>query len=595
MNPSTLGEVLAFCWSYWRQSPVTIGLLAVERVITFTAHVILPIYAGQFIDALTTDAPKGSEQWYADYNAAIWALIIFVALNFFSLATRNYSMYVWNHLASRTMRRIVNDSFHKVQRFSTDWHNNTFAGATVRKISRGMWAFDSLGDVFYFGFIPSLLVIVGMTIMLTILWPVMGLFIGLMSAVYIGSSYLLTTRWLAPYNLRSAAADSKIGADLADSITCNSVVKSFGTEEREDILIDNTMSHWRHTALATWDRGVIVSTLQGILSYSMQAGLLTIGLWLWSTGRATPGDVTLVLTTYLLMYSFLREVGTYIRDFQKAANDMDDVVQFSKSETAIVDAVGAPDMVPEGGEVVFDQITFTYAGQEKPLYENFSLRIAPGEQVALVGKSGSGKSTFVKLVQRLHDIDAGAIRIDKQDISQVTQSSLRKAIALVPQEPVLFHRTLAENIAYARPAATKKEIREAARRARADEFIGNLPLGYETLVGERGVKLSGGERQRVAIARAFLADAPILVLDEATSSLDSHTEGLIQEAIEELMLGRTTIVIAHRLSTIQRMQRILVFSEGKIIEQGSHQELLARDGGRYRFLHELQRQALEAS
>jgi ATP-binding cassette subfamily B protein len=246
----------------------------------------------------------------------------------------------------------------------------------------------------------------------------------------------------------------------------------------------------------------------------------------------------------------------------------------------VADRPGASAFRGGQGEIVLDAVTFRYRNAEAPLYEDFSLRIAPGEKVALVGPTGAGKSTFVKLIQRLHDLQSGRILIDGQDVAGVVQTSLRAAIAVVPQDPALFHRSIGENIAYARAGASQDEIELAARRARAHDFIQRLPKGYDTLVGERGVKLSGGERQRVAIARAFLADAPVLVFDEATSSLDVETERLVQGAMEELMAGRTTIVIAHRLSTIRGADRILVFEDGKVVEEGTHRTLKA-DGGRY--------------
>ena len=236
-------------------------------------------------------------------------------------------------------------------------------------------------------------------------------------------------------------------------------------------------------------------------------------------------------------------------------------------------------------------MTFHYGSHRTALYRDFSVEIEPGERVGLVGHSGSGKTTFVKLIQRLYDVNAGRILIDGQDISRVEQSSLRGQIAIVQQEPILFHRSLAENIAYARPSASQAEIEHAARLASAHDFITRLPKGYGTLVGERGVKLSGGERQRVAIARAFLADAPILILDEATSSLDSESEVLIQQAMERLMVGRTTLVIAHRLSTVRALDRLLVFDQGRIVEEGTHDALVRMPGGIYRRLFE--RQALE--
>ena len=316
----------------------------------------------------------------------------------------------------------------------------------------------------------------------------------------------------------------------------------------------------------------------------LQAGLTGLMLMLWSRGQATSGAVAFVITSFLQMSGYLRNIGENIRQMQKGLADAEDVARYAQMQPQVADHPHAAVFGGELGEIVLDKVTFRYKSAETPIYKDFSLRIAPGERLALVGVTGSGKSTFVKLLQRLYDLEAGRILIDGQDISGVSQQSLRRAIAVVPQDPALFHRTIAENIGYARPGATMDEIILAARRARAHDFICGLTKGYETLVGERGVKLSGGERQRVAIARAFLADAPILVLDEATSSLDVETEVEVQAATEELMKGRTTIVIAHRLSTIRGADRILVFQGGKIIEEGRHGELVAK-GGAYARLH----------
>jgi ATP-binding cassette subfamily B protein len=257
----------------------------------------------------------------------------------------------------------------------------------------------------------------------------------------------------------------------------------------------------------------------------------------------------------------------------------------------VVDRPGARPIAVGAGEIRFEHVTFQYGRHTTPLYTDLDVTIGAGERVGLVGHSGSGKTTFVKLIQRLYDLTGGRIVIDGQDVAGATQVSLRQQIAIVQQEPILFHRSLADNIGYARPGATRAEIEAAARLANAHAFIEELPKGYETMVGERGVKLSGGERQRVAIARAFLADAPILILDEATSSLDSESEMLIQEAMERLMQGRTTIVIAHRLSTVRKLDRLLVFDHGRIVEEGTHEALVGREDGIYRRLFE--RQALE--
>jgi ATP-binding cassette subfamily B protein len=278
----------------------------------------------------------------------------------------------------------------------------------------------------------------------------------------------------------------------------------------------------------------------------------------------------------------------YIRDLQKAVNDMEELVEIHAQPLGIEDRAGAGPIAIRHGRIEFQDVVFHYRGHHQPLYDGLRVTIGAGEKVGLVGLSGSGKTTFVKLIQRLHDVNGGRILIDGHDIAAVTQASLRAQIAIVQQEPILFHRSLSENISYGRPGATQAEIERAARLANAHEFIATLPKGYGTLVGERGIKLSGGERQRVALARAFLADAPILILDEATSSLDSESEALIQDATERLMQGRTTIVIAHRLSTVRALKRILIFDRGRIIEEGDHGALIAREKGVYRRLFDRQ-------
>jgi ATP-binding cassette subfamily B protein len=321
------------------------------------------------------------------------------------------------------------------------------------------------------------------------------------------------------------------------------------------------------------------------------AVILTVLVLSWH-GHATPGDVAYVLTSYFVIHGYLRDVGLHIGNLQRSVNEMEELVTMQAEPLGVQDRSGAPAIKISRGAVLFDRVTFHYGVHPQPLFQDLSLTIRAGERVGLVGHSGSGKTTFVRLVQRLYDVTEGRILIDGQNIAAVAQASLRAQIAIVPQEPVLFHRSLAENIAYARPDAAASAIEHAAHMANAHDFITRLPYGYATLVGERGVKLSGGERQRVALARAFLSDAPILILDEATSSLDSESEALIQEAIERLLVGRTAIVIAHRLSTVRALDRIVVFDRGRVVEEGDHTHLLAQRDGIYRRLFERQVLAL---
>ena len=355
--------------------------------------------------------------------------------------------------------------------------------------------------------------------------------------------------------------------------------------------LDGVIARWRARVQRTWYRYNYTSTAQLTVLLCFRASVIGGAVLLWMAGRATPGDVTYVLTSYYIIHAYLRDVGMHINNLQRSVNDMEELVAIHDEPIGIADAADAKPIDVQGGRIVFDDVTFHYGGHRAPLYDGLSVDIRAGERVGLVGRSGSGKTTFVKLVQRLYDVTGGRILIDGQDIAKATQQSLRSQIAIVQQDPILFHRTLAENIAYGRPGASMAAIEQAARLANAHDFILRLPKGYGTLVGERGVKLSGGERQRVALARAFLADAPVLILDEATSSLDSESEALIQQAMERLMKGRTSIVIAHRLSTVRSLDRILVFDRGEIVEQGTHAALTARVGGIYRGLFE--RQATE--
>jgi ATP-binding cassette subfamily B protein len=365
-------------------------------------------------------------------------------------------------------------------------------------------------------------------------------------------------------------------------------VKSFGAEAREDARLAGVIGRWRMRVRRTWYRYNYTSTAQLAVLLCFRGSVIGGAILLWIAGRATPGDVTYVLTSYYIIHAYLRDVGMHINNLQRSVNDMEELVAIHDVALGIADAPDAQPIAITGGRILFDDVTFHYGGHATPLYDGLSVDIHAGERVGLVGRSGSGKTTFVKLIQRLYDVSGGQIMIDGQNIADVTQESLRSRIAIVQQDPILFHRSLADNIAYGRPGASMAAIEQAARLANAHDFITRLPKGYGTLVGERGVKLSGGERQRVALARAFLADAPVLILDEATSSLDSESEALIQEAMERLMKGRTSIAIAHRLSTVRSLDRILVFDHGHIAEEGTHATLTARPGGIYRGLFERQ-------
>lgn len=575
-------NVLGFVFRQWTHRPALVGTIVLLVIASTLAEVLVPVFSGEIVDTIASGNAAGG---------AIRAFAVVVALGLTSVVLRWFIFDGIIRLTLRIMADVANNGFHRVQRFSTDWHANSFAGSTVRKITRGMWALDALNDLLLIALLPSIVMLVGASIVLGTYWPIMGLIVALGSLVYIGVTVALSMGFVSPAAKLANAWDTKLGGALADAISCNSVVKAFGAERREEERLRHVLAKWDSRTRRTWKRGTLNGTIQGFMMVSMQAGILGTGLVMWQQGSATAGDITFVLAMFFVLQGYLRSVGQDIRNLQRAVNDMEELVLLDKTPLGIEDKPNAKAIAIGEGEIVFDRVTFQYGAHPTPLYEDFSVTIKPGERVGLVGHSGSGKTTFVKLIQRLYDVNSGSIRIDGQDIAEVTQSSLRGQIAIVQQEPILFHRTLAENIAYGRPNASRREIENAAKQASAHRFIMDLPKGYETMVGERGVKLSGGERQRVAIARAFLADAPVLILDEATSSLDSESEVQIQQAMERLMDGRTTLVIAHRLSTVRALDRLLVFDKGMIVEEGDHQALIRLNNGIYRRLFE--RQALE--
>lgn len=580
-------NVLGFTFRHWAKQPWRICAITALVLLSALADVLTPMFAGRLVDAIASGSAGDALAW----RAAITAFCVLSALGLGAELLRQGVFFNLIRLTLKMMSEIASNAFHRVQRFSTDWHANSFAGSTVRKITRGMWALDLLNDTLLVALLPSVVMLVGSTVLLGWRWPMMGAVVGVGSVLYIAVTVIVSLGFVAPAARLANAWDTRMGGALADAVSCNGVVKAFGAEEREEALLDRVIVKWRHRTRRTWIRGTINGGLQGGMLVAIQAAILGAALLLWMRGEASVGDITFALTMFFMLQGYLRDVGMHIRNLQRSVNDMEELVQLESQPLGIEDRPGAGPIAIGKGEIRFEHVTFHYGAKATPLYENFSVRIAPGERVGLVGHSGSGKTTFIKLIQRLYDISEGRITIDGQDIARVRQASLRSQIAIVQQEPVLFHRSLAENIAYARPGASRAEIERAARLASAHDFIATLPQGYDTLVGERGIKLSGGERQRVAIARAFLADAPILILDEATSSLDSESEVLIQQAMERLMTGRTTLVVAHRLSTVRALDRLLVLDKGKVIEEGSHDALIRLENGLYRRLFE--RQALE--
>lgn len=582
--PISFMDVVRFVWGYFLRQRMLVLVTYVLLTLNALTELANPFFIGKLVDTIGAGI-AGDDAAYQ--SAMFFAGVLVVQSAVFHLTLRG--AHLMNCVIdARVEREIATETFDRVQRFSADWHINAFAGAIVTKIRRAMASAHRAYDIVCYDIYPTVLVAIGLTTLIWLRSTMLGVLFAAFAIVYSIGSIVFVRYFVTPARRMANVADNKLGGSLADTLANHVTIRAFAGEAQEATRFDRISAFWMAAARTSWIRGNITGLLQSGTITVLKAVVLFGGVWLWHQGTFTVGDVTFLFISYNTLAAYLRTIGQEINEFLQNVSDIEDAVQYHKTPFGVADAPHAKPLKVTKGEIVLDRICFGYAGQPQPIFQDFSLTIRAGERIALVGHSGGGKTTFVKLIQRLYDVSSGMIRIDGQDIAKVTQASLHRAIALVPQEPVLFHRSLAENIAYARPKAPLAEIRRAARAAHAAEFIERSPAGYQTLVGERGVKLSGGERQRVAIARAILADSPILILDEATSSLDSISEHLIQDALKRLMQGRTTIVVAHRLSTIKKVDRILVFEGGQIVEQGTHAELVRRKSGTYRALYEMQ-------
>lgn len=483
---------------------------------------------------------------------------------------------VWT-METAAQRDLVRRIFKHLSDQSMSFHNNRFGGSIVSQTQKLFGSYERFTDTTVFQLIPVITSVVSATVILMFVFWQYAVALLILSLCFVAIVAWGTKRMLK-YNTAEAQASTATTGRLADVVTNIVAVKSYAQEEAELEGYTELVTTWRHRSLATMRGFLGVSTGYSGMIAILNSAALIMALLALQQHKISAGVVYLCVSYTLTVARQLWEMNNIGRNFNRVMGDAYDMVEILGLEPDVKD-VSQPEAVTiHRGGITFDKVMFTHDEQKKPLFDGLDLKIKPGEKVGLVGHSGSGKTTLTKLLLRFNDIQSGTIAIDGQDISKIKQTDLRRHIAYVPQEPLLFHRTILENIRYGEPNATKRAVKAIAKMANAHEFIDLLPNKYETLVGERGVKLSGGQRQRVAIARAMIKNAPILVLDEATSALDSESEELIQDALWKLMEGRTAIVIAHRLSTIQKMDRILVMDSGKVIEQGSHRDLIHQNG-----------------
>ena len=484
------------------------------------------------------------------------------------------------------MADLTNTCYEYLQKHSLGFFSSNFIGSLVTKVKRFERSFEQLADQFFFNLGRSFVDLVIIVAILSWRFWTLGLLMFGWAVTYILVVYFFA-RFKLPYDIKRAAIDSETTGQLADTMSNNFNIKIFANYLLEFVRFRKVTDRQFQARKKSYNLGTIGEIFQSVYMISLEFGMMYYAIRLWQNGVMTVGDIALIQAYLFRIFDQLWDMGKNIRTIYEAAADANEMTEILLTGHEVQDASRAANLEIKKGEIKFRNVYFAYhEGME--ILKDFNLTIKPGERVAFIGPSGGGKSTVVKLLFRFYDIQGGEILIDGKNIAAVTQDSLRANVALVPQEPILFHRSLIDNIRYARPGASDAEVIKAAKLAHAHEFISGFPEGYNTFVGERGVKLSGGERQRVAIARAILKNAPILVLDEATSSLDSESEMYIQDALKKLMKGRTTIVIAHRLSTIMQMDRIIVMENGKIMEQGSHHELLKVQQGVYQRLWNIQ-------
>ena len=536
----------------------------------------LPLIAATTINELVRRAGSGETLSFDMFAPYIIVFVIAALVGQFIIwSTLRNTM----HLQATVRENLQNKAYNWLINHTVQFHSNSFSGALVSQASRFANAYVAIFDILFTQGLNTFTKFVVAVIVLFVFSPPIALAL-LVWTVFFAWVNIALTRKRLPYTREAVAAETALTAHLADSMSNIGAIKAFAREQDEAATYGKKAAHRKLKAFESWGMAINSGSITALMMGGIQLIVLVISIYAVINRQIEIGTLLLSQVYIASLISSLWNLSSLTRGLEQNFSDAGEMADILYQEPDIKDAPDAKPFKQGGGSIDFDHIDFAHpdGNDNDTLFTNFDLHIKPGEKVGLVGESGSGKTTLTKLLLRFSDVDNGAIKIDGQDISKIKQVDLHRQIAYVPQEPLLFHRSIHDNIAYGQPDATSEQVAKAAKLAHADAFIAKLPEGYATLVGERGVKLSGGQRQRIAIARTILKNAPILLLDEATSALDSESEKLIQDALKKLMKGRTTIVIAHRLSTIQHMDRIVVLDNGSIIEQGTHDQLLKKGG-----------------
>ncbi|HWB34209.1 MAG TPA: ABC transporter ATP-binding protein [Candidatus Paceibacterota bacterium] len=578
---ASAGAVFRAYFASIRKHPWLLSLIILGSIGIQAATLAAPLYLRTFFNILATTSHPTSDTVHA-LGGVLAMLTLMYLLEWLSRRVQGQSNNVFS---AKVMNDLYSTSFSYLIGHSYNFFISNFAGSLTHKMSKYARSFETLFDSVVVQFVPTFLFVAGAVGVLFWRSHLLGIALGVWAIIFIAFQ-LFVAHLRQHVRVERAEADTRLTGALADAVSNQSTISLFSGSRYEYTRYMGIVEAWHKATLRSWMTDDWIWAGIGLFMTAIEIGLLYGSAMLWQQGLLTVGDFVLIQAYLLTTFDRLVGINRDLRRFYDAFADAGEMVEILETPHGIQDRAGAKPLSVSSGNVSFDDVGF-YFHADRPILGHFTLNLTAHEKVAFVGPSGAGKSTITKLLLRLYDVQSGSIEIDGQNIAAVTQDSLREAIAFVPQEPILFHRSLMENIRYGRRDATDAEVIEAAKQAHCHEFISKLPDGYDTFVGERGIKLSGGERQRVAIARAILKNAPILILDEATSSLDSESEALIQDALRVLMQGKTVIVIAHRLSTIMHMDRIVVMEGGKVIASGTHAELL-EEGGLYHKLWSIQ-------
>ncbi|MFC4257615.1 ABCB family ABC transporter ATP-binding protein/permease [Marinobacter lacisalsi] len=565
-------KIIAGLWPYLAEYRGRVVLSVVMLVVAKLATVATPVALKYIVDYLDTTSAERIVLWIP-----VMLVVAYGLLRFGSTLFSEMRDAVFARVAERAMRRVSLRVFRHLHQLALGFHLDRKTGGLARDIERGTNGISFLLRFTLFNIVPTILEILMVSAIL--LWAFSpGYVVAILVAVVVYVVFSIrVTEWRTRFVREANARDNQSNSRAVDSLLNYETVKYFNNEEFEARRYDEDLEDWEQARLKNRLSLAALNTGQALIIGVALVVIMAMAVGEVASGEITLGDFTMINAYLIQLFIPLNALGFVYREIRQALVNVERLFGLLGKAPAVVDAPDAGELSTAGGEVRFEGVRFAYQ-PDRTILHDISFEIPAGHKVAVVGASGAGKSTLARLLFRFFDVDAGGITIDGQDIRTVTQDSLRSAIGVVPQDTVLFNDTLYQNLAYGRPGASEEEVRRAARLAHLDHFIESLPEGYQTRVGERGLKLSGGEKQRVAIARVFLKNPPILILDEATSSLDSVSEQVILEALREVSEQRTTLVIAHRLSTVRDADSILVMADGRMVERGSHRELLAANG-----------------